>query len=62
MGPDSVLSARHLGVIGIGCETFSVRIGHDGGRIGQGAVEGYTEKGWIRVKFEWGVKNLQRGT
>ena len=22
------------------------------------AVKGYTEKGWIRVKFKWGVKNV----
>ena len=24
----------------------------------ESAVEGYTEKGWIRVKFKWGVKNV----
>ena len=23
----------------------------------ENAVEGYTEKGWMRVKFKWGVKN-----
>ena len=26
----------------------------------ESAVEGYTEKGWIRVQFKWVVKNLQR--
>ena len=26
----------------------------------ESAVEGYTEKGWIRVKFKWGVENVQR--
>ena len=25
------------------------------------AVGGYTEKGWMRVKTKWGVKNIQRG-
>ena len=24
----------------------------------ESAVEGYTEKGWMRVEFKWGVKNV----
>ena len=27
----------------------------------ESAVEGYTEKGWMRVEFERTVKNVQRG-
>ena len=34
-----------------------LRIGHD---VWKSAVEGYTKKGWMRVKFKWGVKNVQR--
>ena len=26
----------------------------------ESAVEGYTEKGWTRIKFKWGVKNVLR--
>ena len=25
---------------------------------GESAVEGYTKKGRMRIKFEWGVKNV----
>ena len=24
----------------------------------ESAVKGYTKKGWMRVKFKWGVKNV----
>ena len=27
----------------------------------ESAAKGYTEKGWMRVEFERGVKNVQRG-